>query len=69
MCVAELQTICTEYWKRINGLEGDKYDLERIEILKKLEVTFRPAQSFINTFDYFNLFILLIMQNKKQKSL
>lgn len=36
--LAELQTICHEYWKRICGLEGDKYDLERASALKKMEV-------------------------------
>lgn len=36
--LAELQTICQMYWKRIVGLEGDKYDLERGCEIKKLEV-------------------------------
>lgn len=36
--LAELQTICQSYWKRIVTLEGDKYDLERGCVLKKLEV-------------------------------
>lgn len=36
--LAELQTICREYWNRICGLEGDKYDLERGSALKKMEV-------------------------------
>lgn len=36
--LAELQTVCHEYWKRICGLEGDKYDLERASALKKMEV-------------------------------
>lgn len=36
--LAALQTICQIYWKRICGLEGDKYDLERASLLKKLEV-------------------------------
>lgn len=36
--IAELQTICREFWNRMIGLEGDKYDLERGEKLKKFEV-------------------------------
>lgn len=36
--IAELQTICREYWNRMVGLEGDKYDLERGEKLKQFEV-------------------------------
>ena len=36
--LAELQTVCHEYWKRLCGLEGDKYDLERASALKKMEV-------------------------------
>lgn len=36
--LAELQTICQIYWKRIVGLEGDKYDLERGVEIKKMEV-------------------------------
>lgn len=36
--LAELQTICQIYWKRIGGLEGDKYDLERGVEIKKMEV-------------------------------
>lgn len=39
MCVAELQTICIEYHKRIANLESDKYDLELLEAFKKQEVT------------------------------
>lgn len=36
--LAELQTICQIYWKRVVGLEGDKYDLERGCEIKKMEV-------------------------------
>lgn len=39
MYVAELQTICIEYHKRISKLENDKYDLELGEAFKKQEVT------------------------------
>lgn len=36
--LAELQTICKEYWNKIARLEGDKYDLEIIEQFKNWEV-------------------------------
>lgn len=36
--LAELQTICKQYWERIFNLEGDKFDLERGSALKKMEV-------------------------------
>jgi hypothetical protein len=39
---AELQTIIKEYWERLFGLEGDKYDLERNQKLKQFEVKFLP---------------------------
>lgn len=38
MYLAELQTICTEYWKKICRLEEDKYDLELVEKFKQHEV-------------------------------
>lgn len=38
ICIAELQTICKEYWNRIFKLEGDKFDLEHIEKVKAQEV-------------------------------
>ncbi|XP_062538884.1 troponin I isoform X2 [Armigeres subalbatus] len=41
---AELQTIVREYWKRIFALEGDKYDLERIEKMKQFEISDLNAQ-------------------------
>ncbi|XP_058063989.1 troponin I isoform X3 [Anopheles bellator] len=41
---AELQTICKEYWKRVFGLEGDKFDLERMEKLKQFEISDLNAQ-------------------------
>uniref|UniRef100_A0A1Q3G4S6 Troponin I n=1 Tax=Culex tarsalis TaxID=7177 RepID=A0A1Q3G4S6_CULTA len=41
---AELQTICREYWNRMVGLEGDKYDLERGEKLKQFEISDLNAQ-------------------------
>lgn len=37
--LAELQTICTGYWNKIYALEGDKFDLERKNRLKDMEVT------------------------------
>lgn len=36
--LAELQTICKEYWNKIARLEGDKYDLEIVEQFKNFEV-------------------------------
>lgn len=36
--IAELQTICSAYWQRIYGLEGDKFDLEHIQKVKEYEV-------------------------------
>ena len=39
--VAELQTLCNQYWNRIYNLEGDKWDLERISKLKECEVNKR----------------------------
>lgn len=37
--LAELQTVCNQYWQRICSLEGDKFDLERQNNLKDLEVS------------------------------
>lgn len=39
--IAELQTICKQYWARIYNLEGDKWDLERLSRLKAFEVNKR----------------------------
>ena len=36
--IAELQTICKQYWNRIYNLEGDKWELERLSKLKEFEV-------------------------------
>ncbi|XP_076676262.1 troponin I-like isoform X3 [Andrena cerasifolii] len=36
---AELQTICSAYWNRLNLLEGDKIDLERQIRLKEFEIS------------------------------
>ncbi|XP_055615645.1 troponin I isoform X3 [Toxorhynchites rutilus septentrionalis] len=41
---AELQTICREYYNRVIGLEGDKYDLERMEKIKQCEISDLNAQ-------------------------
>lgn len=56
--LAELQTVCHEYWKRICGLEGDKFDLERASALKKMEVKRLNATIKLNSFLY--------MKNKKK---
>ena len=37
-CLAELQTICTEYWEHVYTVEGEKFDLEREIRLKEWEV-------------------------------
>lgn len=57
--LAELQTICREYWNKIARLEGDKYDLEVIEQFKKFEVIGQPARViFLYTFNIrFFLFV------------
>jgi hypothetical protein len=36
--IAELQTICKEYWNIVARLEGDKYDLEIGQRMKSFEV-------------------------------
>lgn len=45
--IAELATICREYWNKISILEGDKYDLEMVEQLKKWEVKIRNPHEFL----------------------
>lgn len=56
--LAELQTICKEYWNKIARLENDKYDLEVIEQFKNLEVTGQPTSSYFKIlfvyYYYFN---------------
>lgn len=41
---AELQTICREFYTKMYSLEGDKFDLERLERLKAFEVNFNIEQ-------------------------
>ncbi|XP_063224466.1 troponin I isoform X11 [Bacillus rossius redtenbacheri] len=36
---AELQTICRQYWNKIAGLEGDKFDLEHTSKIKAMEIS------------------------------
>ena len=36
--LAELQSLCKQYWNKICTLEGDKWDLERISKVKEFEV-------------------------------
>ena len=38
LVLAELQTICKQYWNKIYILEGDKWELERLSKLKEFEV-------------------------------
>lgn len=63
--LAELATICREYWNKISILEGDKYDLEKIEQMKKWEVNIRNPHEFLVIFLRLNLtnFIIIITQN------
>lgn len=44
--LAELQTICKEYWNKVARLEGDKYDLEIVEQFKNFEVKSDTRTSF-----------------------
>lgn len=61
LAIAELQTICKEYWNKIARLESDKYDLEVIEQFKNLEVTGIPHAAIIR----FYLFIIIFFILKK----
>lgn len=36
--LVELQTLCKQYWNKIYVLEGDKWELERLNKLKEFEV-------------------------------
>lgn len=36
--LVELQTLCKQYWNKIYVLEGDKWELERMNKLKEFEV-------------------------------
>lgn len=62
MYLAELQTICTEYWKKISRLEENKYDLEMIEKFKQFEVIRPSTKSF-----YFIFFSKIKIDAKFQK--
>lgn len=57
--LAELQTICKEYWNKIARLENDKYDLEIIEQFKKMEVNGQNPHDYLYiiyiTFSTYNL--------------
>jgi hypothetical protein len=53
--LAELQTICKEYWNKISQLESDKYDLEKVEQFKSWEV-----KSNTRTNLYFYIFMFLV---------
>lgn len=50
--LAELQTICKEYWNKIARLEGDKYDLEIIEQFKNFEVKSDTRTNILHIFIY-----------------
>lgn len=52
ICVAELQTICKEYWNRLFKLEGDKFDLEHIEKVKAQEVNVSMMCKTIKKFKF-----------------
>lgn len=52
--LAELQTICKEYWNKVARLEGDKYDLEIVEQFKNFEVKSNTRTNIYNfIFTYF----------------
>lgn len=56
--LAELQTICREYWNKVARLESDKYDLEIIEQMKKFEVIGQPHELLnLILFKIFFLFV------------
>lgn len=56
--LAELQTICKEYWNKISRLEGDKYDLEIIEQFKNFEVKSDTRTNlYFYTYFFFSFFI------------
>lgn len=38
LLLAEIQTLCTEYWNRIYQLESQKIDIERQVTLREYEV-------------------------------
>lgn len=46
--IAELQTICREYWNKVSRLEADKYDLEKVEQFKNFEVKSESRTIFIH---------------------
>jgi hypothetical protein len=63
MYLAELQTVCTEYWKRISNLESDKWDLELVEKLKHYEVIGPSTNSF-----YFKKILFFLKLKKLTQS-
>ena len=60
--LAELQTVCKQYWNKIYILEGDKWELERISKLKEFEVKKRAilCECFIPVIALTSLFLLFI---------
>lgn len=67
--LAELQTICKEYWNKIARLEGDKYDLEIIEQFKNFEVTSDTRTNFYNYKHYFLVCLNLRISNSSKSNL
>ncbi len=51
--IAELQTVCQTYWKRIYNLEGDKFDLEYQGRLKQYEVTLQIMAAIPEVFFFY----------------
>ena len=62
LVLAELQTICKQYWNKIYILEGDKWELERISKLKEFEVKKRAilCECFIHHCSNVIIFLLFI---------
>lgn len=66
--LAELQTICKEYWNKIARLEGDKYDLEIIEQFKNFEVKSDIRTNLFN-FIIFSFYLNLGISNLSKSNL
>jgi hypothetical protein len=62
LVLAELQTICKQYWNKIYILEGDKWELERLSKLKEFEVKKRAilCECFIPIIALTSQFLLFI---------
>jgi hypothetical protein len=59
---ADLQSICTKYYNRINLLEADKYDLEWAISMRALEV-----KRTTNVVYESAVYIIIFLANKKKE--